>query len=62
MKNQYRLEIKNTLAILPEKLKELCNKYEVEKGKKRDFPSDFSNEKTLFIQVKRLILNILVMI
>lgn len=43
------VEIRDSLAILPNSLKELCNKYQVEKGKQKgDFPHDFANENTLF--------------
>ena len=43
------IEIRDSYAILPDKLKILSAKYEVEKGKQKgDFPHAFSSEKTIF--------------
>jgi hypothetical protein len=47
--SDYGVEIRDSYAILTDGLKNLCNKYEIEKEKEKDnFPHKFADENTLF--------------
>lgn len=48
-KSRSKVEIRDSYAILPDKLKKLCKEFDVDKEKEKDdFPHDFANENTLF--------------
>lgn len=48
-KTRHTLEIRDSMGILTDSLRNLCKSYDVDKSKeKRDFPYNFGNENTLF--------------